>query len=173
MITDSFYEIRLEAAKMLCDLIPQTTNNKSVLQLPECIEFVTKAIEGGLKDDFQEIQQFTVIAFALFATMENYRSAFLQSKTILHQIIPLIRNVSEKSHFYSCAQMRRQAAHGLLLIVRGLSEMNNDQGKIQKKVFLEMMEENDFENKESWEVHAKTLIDSRTRSYSLEVSNYF
>jgi hypothetical protein len=170
MITDSFYEIRLEAAKMLCDLIPQTTNNKSVLQLPECIEFVTKAIEGGLKDDFQEIQQFTVIAFALFASMENYRSAFLQSKVILHQIIPLIRNVSEKSHFYSCAQMRRQAAHGLLLIARGLSESNNNG---QKKIFLEIMEENDFENRESWENHAKTLVDSRTRSYSLEVSNYF
>ncbi len=70
MATDQFYEPRLEASKMLCDL---ATKEKKFLELKECHELCLKSLDALLLDDFDDVKQFAVMAFASFAELPLYQ----------------------------------------------------------------------------------------------------
>lgn len=184
MISDAFYEIRLEASKMLCDLFTQTTNKK-FLELPECIQMVTKSIEKGLMDPFIDIQQFSTIAFALFTELSCYHSVFVMSSSsslasspskqpnILYQIIRCIQNPPAHEYSYAYAQMRRQAANGLAMIIRSLKKSSSTSVEEEKKMMIQVMNEFGYLSKEQWLSHVITLIDTKTRQYAMEIAQVF
>lgn len=70
MAQDNFLEPRLEAAKALCDL---ARKEKKFLELPTCREQCVHAINALLRDDFEDVKQFAVMAFASFCEIPSYQ----------------------------------------------------------------------------------------------------
>ncbi len=70
MAAEPFFESRLEAAKMLCDLALHP--DRSLLQLPECREQCISALEGLIKDDFEYVRQHSMCALSAFVDIPGY-----------------------------------------------------------------------------------------------------
>jgi hypothetical protein len=155
MATDGLFEPRLEAAKMLCDLA--TKEKKSWLENQECVDICVKSLEKLLNDEFEDVNQFAVVAFALFAEIPVYQK--LLSKFVLDNLIKLISNAPRDTPSYSSAQMRRKAAQGLSIL-----------SKFCSKELSEQLIKNGYENEQDWLDHCATVFDKKTREFALQMS---
>mmetsp|Transcript_4438 Transcript_4438/g.4854 ORF Transcript_4438/g.4854 Transcript_4438/m.4854 type:complete len:425 (+) Transcript_4438:157-1431(+) len=158
MSSDQFYEPRLEASKMLCDL---ATKEKKFLELKECHELCLKSLDALLLDDFDDVKQFAVMAFASFAEFPLYQKSFLELRA-LESLVHLINNCPREIPSYHSAQMRRKAAIGLSLLARAHpNEM--------REVLVDM----GYETEQAWLDHCGTILDKRTREAAMSMSKCF
>jgi hypothetical protein len=159
MSKETFFETRLEASKMLCDL---STKERNFLELPTCINLCCSSLELLLKDEFEDVKQFAVLALTAFAEFSSfYRSHILSSfgKSSLQEIVSLIRNVEVGSSTYATAQMRRKASYLLSLLIKEFP-----------KQISEELKEYGYDNKDSWLFHVDSLTDHRMRNYGKEIA---
>jgi hypothetical protein len=156
MVKDTFYEPRLEATKMLCDIAQK---DKKFLNSSECQSLCFQALDKLLLDDFDDVKQFAIIAFSLFVENENYQKLFLELKS-LPDLVSLIGNSSREIPSYVQAQIRRKSSCGISLMA-----------KSHAKEITEQLKESGYETKQQWFDHCATILDKKTREYAMNIGN--
>lgn len=172
MSKDNFYEPRLEAAKMLCDL---ATNHPSRLaESVACQEICMAALDTLLGDDFEDVRQFAIIALALFVDIQDNSSKniyhpYIRKMLRLPQLVALIDNAAPQAPAYHCAQMRRKSAS---VFAKLLSASTDCAVRGEVKEML-VAEGGKFETKESFLAHVEQLKDSRLKTFAKEIAVVF
>ena len=155
MAQDHFFEPKLEAAKMLCELAKRS---KCYLELPECVEKCVNVLEKLIKDDFDDIRNFAILAFADFSELQVYQEKFCE-RQLLSAILSLVDNCPLDSLSFDCAHLRRRAAASIAAISSNYPE-----------AAMEALCQSGFSNEEEWLAHTNKLQDGRTRSLSLQIA---
>lgn len=154
MATDGLFEPRLEASKMLCDL---ALKEKKFLENKECFELCMKSLEKLLNDDFEDVKQFAVMAFALFAEIPFYQERL--SSFVLDGLIQLINNCPRELPAYYSAQMRRKSAQGLSFLA-----------KSNPMKIMEQLKNMGYQTERDWLDHCATVFDKKTREFALQIA---
>lgn len=111
MAEDDFFEPRLSAAKSLCDMAKRDIK---LLSLPECQNKVIHAVNALLKDEFEEIRQFAVIACARFAGLSaDYKIAMSKMNGVHVLMNTILEAPVNEQVGYETAHMRRRACVAL------------------------------------------------------------
>jgi hypothetical protein len=105
MATAEYFDSRLEATKMLCDLLSQPHNQH--LQIPEFASACVEHLEALLVDDFDDVRQFAIIAFTSLKDIPGYKVKLVKSRA-LPLIFSMVEYVPEP--MYETIQVRRECA---------------------------------------------------------------
>jgi hypothetical protein len=125
---EPYFEARVEAAKMLCDL---ALHESSHLRLDECRMQVIAVLEKLVVDDFEDVKHYALMALSAFVCLDDlpqYKEDVLASTTLLQVLLELAQDAP--APVYETIQVRRECAHVLFL----LSEFNAAAtfGKLEK-----------------------------------------
>jgi len=113
MATAKYVDSRVEATKMLCDLLSQPHNQ--YLQLPEFSTACVNHLEALIVDDFDDVRQFAIIAFASLKDIPGYQEKLVRSKA-LPLIFSMVEFVPEP--MYETIQVRRECARLLAALAQ-------------------------------------------------------
>jgi hypothetical protein len=113
MSAEPFFESRLEAAKMLCDLALHP--DRSLLQLPDCREQCLVALEKLVTDDFEYVRQHAMCALSAFVDIPGYPELMVRSN-VVSVMLAQIENPREPS--YETIQCRRECSRVLASLVK-------------------------------------------------------
>lgn len=139
----------MEAAKMLFDL---ASEDSRYLVLPRCVDMCCAALSAlVLDEDFEDVRQMAVLALLGFLRKPCYAEAFVLLPA-LEYVASLVANCSSAEMSYECAQMRRECAECLVLLL-----------ETQPKAVAQVLMSLGFEDEFSWQSHANLLRDQRTR----------
>lgn len=105
MCTSEYFDSRLQATKMLCDLLCQQQNEH--LQCHEFVQACMMCLEKLMVDAFEEVRQHAIIAFACLKDIPGYLSHMVRSKAL-----PIIFSMLESAPepMYDTIQVRRECA---------------------------------------------------------------
>jgi hypothetical protein len=114
-----YYEVKLEAAKMLCDIsLCEEFHSRAD---SKCIDNIFKAIESLIlhNDGFLTVKEQAIVAFASFVGETNYNKEILSrmsKSSILYILLQLVSNPSNETASYETLQMRRESARILSIL---------------------------------------------------------
>jgi hypothetical protein len=114
-----YYEVKLEAAKMLCDIsLCEEFHSRAD---SKCIDNIFKAIESLIlhNDGFLTVKEQAIVAFASFVNETNYNKEILNrmsKSSILYILLQLVSNPSNETVSYETLQMRRESARILSIL---------------------------------------------------------
>lgn len=156
-----FYEVKLEAAKMLCDI----ANNCDELYLRDakCIDQIFKAIENLIlhHDGFLTVKEQAIVAFGSFIETNHKEILHRMLRSpVLHTLLQLINNPTHENLTYETAQMRRESARILSILA-----------STDATTVLQSLETQQVTNHalNRWFDHVESLKDQRTRLYALRI----
>jgi uncharacterized membrane protein YgcG len=160
-----FYEIKLEALKMLCDII-NCENFLSVVGNSadmKTIDGIFKSIENLIlhSDGFLMVKEQAIVAFASFTDTNSKDILMRMTKSpILHILLQLVNNPSNDALFYETAQMRRESARVLSTLA-----------SFDSKLLLSSLESQSITltTLKKWYDHIDLIRDSRTRLYAQRI----
>mmetsp|Transcript_18654 Transcript_18654/g.20283 ORF Transcript_18654/g.20283 Transcript_18654/m.20283 type:complete len:426 (-) Transcript_18654:200-1477(-) len=162
-------ETRVEAARMLCDLAENA--DKSLLFLPECQDLCYQSIELLLHEHEEtddDLRQFTMMAFGMLCEFDCYQECFLHLKDF-DSIIRCVDNAVSSKPSCLCVQMRRQAARGLMALVKKASA--SPATFPSAKLFLaKQLQCSGFFDEQCWKLHCEQLEDEKLRKLALDIS---
>lgn len=109
-----FFETRLEAVKMLCDLLGRHSEH---LNSPVFVQGCVQSLEALVIDDFEDVRQHAIIAFNLLvkSPYPSFRLALVRS-TALPMLLSMVDRPPEPA--YETLQVRREAAHVLATLAK-------------------------------------------------------
>jgi len=115
MADEPFFESRLEAAKMLCDLALHP--ERSLLQLPECRSGCLRSLEKLVAEDeqFDYVKQHAMCAFSSLVEVPGYSETMCKSKS-LSCLLAQIENPREPA--YETIQSRRECARTMAALAK-------------------------------------------------------
>lgn len=115
---DMFFESRLEAVKMLCDL---SEKSLQYLDSEQASDIIVKALSELLNDDFEEVKEYSLMALASFVEIEIYRVRysimFIYFLSFLILIIFVILGKSDEICLHSCNSWIHSQLHQLASIL--------------------------------------------------------
>lgn len=158
MAQEHFYEPKLEAAKMLCELAKRS---RCYLELEECVTKCVSVLEHLMKDDFDEIRSLAILAFADFVELPVYQKMFCE-RNMLNTVLSLVDNCPMENRSFDCAHLRRKAADSIATISTNFPD-----------AAIAALSCFGFANEEEWIQHVDKLKDGRTRSSSLRIAQCF
>lgn len=103
MVSDHFFEVRLNTAKAICNMVNHSDN---MLTLQICQENVVHALNSLIADEF-EIKRFAIYAFSLFSTKPAYKNSLGQIPN-LYILADVLLNETDVDA-YLIANVRRRA----------------------------------------------------------------
>lgn len=112
MTMSPYFDARLEASKMLCDLI---MHNHEHLQVKDFVTTCLAHLEVLLVDYFDDVRQHAIVAFASLVNIPCYQAEMVRS-TALPLIFSMIENVVEAR--FDSIQVRRESASVLAALSR-------------------------------------------------------
>lgn len=113
MSSEPFFESRLEAAKMLCDLAKHP--DRGMLQLEECRKKCVGSLQKLVEDDFELVKQHAMCAFSEFVEVPGYPEEMLKS-TALRVLLSYMH--TESLPLYETIQARRECARVLSVLAK-------------------------------------------------------
>lgn len=119
MASDECFDVRLEAAKMMCDM---ASKSSEYLDVPEFRQICLSVLEVLVQDSFEDVRQHAVMAISAFAVLDSYRDAILSSESVLLPILfSAIENAPNyESQSWQTVKVRRTSAS----VVSGLCNRN-------------------------------------------------
>lgn len=159
MASDECFDVRLEAAKMMCDI---STKSTTYLELPEFRIMCLNILEQLIQDPFDDVRQHAVMALAAFAELVTYQDAILVTESmVLPVLFGTIDNVSDHAtNSWRTVKVRRTAASiVLMLCIRNASAVSD---QLQRVYGIDIM---------AWRSElVPALLDSKTKSFAEEIS---
>lgn len=113
MSSEPFFESRLEAAKMLCDLAKHPEH--SMLQLEQCRKSSISCLEKLVDDQFELVKQFAMCALSEFIEVPGYPEDMLKS-SVLRVLLDYVQTHQEPA--YETIQARRECARVLSTLAK-------------------------------------------------------
>lgn len=167
MARNSFYEPRLEAAKMLCDIISKQAAEK--LESPAVLPLILEILVLFLHDQFEHVVEFGVVGLhSLLQKSILAREAVLQYKqgVMASCLLAHIRNadcdaITGEDDFYLFGQMRRLAGVSLNAIVATVCV--DIPCESRRRCISSILQQAGFFSKRDWEEYVSTLSDSVLR----------
>jgi len=114
MVKEPFFEARLEASKMLCDLANH--REQSLLQLVECRDQVIFSLEQLVDDIFDAVKQHAMCALAAFVQIPGYAESMVGKSNALRVLFTAVDNPTEPA--YESIQSRRECARVLCALAK-------------------------------------------------------
>jgi len=164
MANDQYYETRIEAVKMLCELPGSNGNGRDDQFLLDetVVNEITPVLQKLLKDPFEDIQEFAVVAVELFSAMPAYANRFLADSAVVSSLVAAIKSLKEEE-FYLHAHMMRKALNTL-----------NALGAVNKVLLRQRLSESSRPTIEKWMRVAETLtMDPIAKTMALAVSAFY
>jgi hypothetical protein len=168
MTRSQFYEVKIEAAKMLCDISTSATEcHESLLSDSHCVEMIFKSLENLIlnNDGILSVKEQAIVAFTSFADTNNkdILNRILKSN-ILHILFHLISNPLNEQMTYETAQIRRESArlftllatHDIKTFANGLESQGINHSTLKK-----------------WYECIDELKDARTKAYAKRIRDMF
>ena len=168
MTRSQFYEVKIEAAKMLCDISTSATEcHESLLSDSHCVEMIFKSLENLIlnNDGILSVKEQAIVAFTSFADTNNkdILNRILKSN-ILHILFHLISNPLNEQMTYETAQIRRESArlftllatHDIKTFANGLESQGINHSTLKK-----------------WYESIDELKDARTKAYAKRIRDMF
>lgn len=158
-----FYEVKLEAAKMLCDI---SSCDDIYLRDNKCIDNIFKAIENLIlhNDGFLAVKEQAIVAFASFieTNQREVLNRMLKSQ-VLHILLQLINNPVNETSSYETAQMRRESARVMSILA-----------SFDAKGLLQSLEAQQISAHalKRWFDNIDTIRDQRTRIYAIRIREH-
>jgi len=113
MVKEPFFEARLEASKMLCDLALH--RDQSMLQLVECRDQVIHSLEQLVDDTFDSVKQHAICAMAAFVLIPGYAESLVSKSNSLRVMFQAIKNPADSA--YESIQSRRECGRVMCALV--------------------------------------------------------
>lgn len=115
MAKESYFEPRLEASKMLCDLAQH--REPALLQLVECRDQVIHSLESMVDDSFDAVKQHSMCALAAFVQTPGYAESLVSKSNTLRVLFQaVVTTPSEPA--YETIQSRRECARVLCAVAK-------------------------------------------------------
>mmetsp|Transcript_20480 Transcript_20480/g.15105 ORF Transcript_20480/g.15105 Transcript_20480/m.15105 type:complete len:426 (-) Transcript_20480:445-1722(-) len=193
MSKSSYFESRLESAKMLCDVISK--QSCCVLEASNIQCDVLDTINAFLQDQNDAVIEFGVVATHLLLEKSvAYRSSMIEynSGSIMVALIAQIRNAeynveTGEDNFYQYAQMRRLAGKSLQLLVSDVcsrccnatdsssASISNDPARsTQRRCFMSrILQQAGFFSRENWLEYMLQLKDCQLREIVVAVAECY
>lgn len=108
MESSPFYEVKLEAAKMLADL---THLDPHMLSDDYCMRDIVHILDNLiLRSGFAMVKEQAIIALAGFVEVPGYASMILQQSEVIPLLLSFVSNPCDSKKAYETAQLRRECA---------------------------------------------------------------
>jgi len=113
MAQDQLYEPRLEGLKMLCDLCNKDT---VLLSYPPFLQHLVSTLVRAMHDPFEDVRELAIVTIECYSRcVAACRGAFLDSQTILENLIASLEMPSEEEYYLKIHAVRR-AVEALVLM---------------------------------------------------------
>lgn len=159
MASDECFDVRLEAAKMMCDI---STKSATYLELPEFRTMCLNILEQLIQDPFDDVRQHAVMALAAFVELASYQDAILGTESmVLPVLFGTIDNVlNHATNSWRTVKVRRTAASVVLMLCSRNAAAVSDQ--LQRVYGIDIA---------AWRADlVPALLDSKTKSFAEDIS---
>jgi hypothetical protein len=158
MANDQYYETRVEAAKMFCEL---PGRDEQFLQHEQVVALIVPALQKLLRDPFDDIQEFAVVAVELFSSMQEYALRFLADGSVVSALVATVKALKEEE-FYLHAHMMRKAMNTLQTL-----------GQTNGVLLRQRLSESSRPTAEKWMAAAERLTDPVAKTTALGISTFY
>lgn len=159
MISEGYYEPRLEGIKMLCDL---ANRKNEFLYSDVIVSDVTQRLSRLLLDSFSDIAECCCFCIFYLSSHPSYLNAFAHDAEIPSLLLRLVDNCVDADNSYLCAKVRRVATEVLCLLS---IEFPN--------YVLWHLKRSGYASEVVWYRHANSLRDLRTRNMAISLCSCY
>lgn len=162
MAFDECLDVRLEAAKMMCDL---STKSATYLEIPQFRTMCLQILEALIQDSCEDVRQHAVMALSAMTDLVSYQDAILSTQSmflpVLFGAIDNVVNHAEQS--WQTVKMRRTSAAIVAVLCNRNAYLAFDQ--LQRVFEIDVV---------AWAAElVPTLLDSKTKIHAECIKSLF